>query len=487
MTDAGQIVEPPASSVLQATREAILAIDESQRVILFNLAAERMFGWPAAQALGQSIDSFIPARHRGRHAEHVKSFGASGLAMQAMDERLPITALRSDGSEFPIAATISRAVVETPQGPRTMFLAMMRDISAQVSLQADLARATAGVRALVELTPVAIWIIDAGRIISVNRACTTLFGVEAAALVGAEYAGFIEASAQAVVDAADAALARPGSIVHVPAQVRRADGALRELEVAVTALAGQGLSTLQMALVDVTERHEEARALEATQRELRFLAARSVKAREEERRSISRDLHDDLGQRLTALKMALYADSLEQPAGRAGTGRPADPLRLVDDAIAALRRIASDLRPTMIDDLGLFPALEWLARSASEHLGIPVKLALPASCPKLSPEAAIAIYRIVQEALTNSARHSGAARVDVRGELRDGELLLTVQDNGRGFGPGDPSIAGSLGLLGMRERAQMAGGRVAFGKAPGGGARVTVHIPIALMPGGQGR
>lgn len=198
-----------------------------------------------------------------------------------------------------------------------------------------------------------------------------------------------------------------------------------------------------------------------------------VDAREEERRHIARELHDELGQRLTALKMELSGLLPQAPHERIELL-----LEMVDDTMAAVRRIASNLRPMMLDDLGLNAAIEWLAHDASHRIGVEVELHLDEIRQPISAVASIALYRMVQEALTNVARHARATAVRIEIQQQAGELVLTVEDNGVGF-PAQPAQPDhSLGLMGIRERAQMLGGRAEIGPAAGGGAQVVVRIPL---------
>jgi signal transduction histidine kinase len=206
-----------------------------------------------------------------------------------------------------------------------------------------------------------------------------------------------------------------------------------------------------------------------------------VQAREDERRRIARELHDELGQRLTALKMELSSLGGES-SGSARAGRIEAMLEMVDETVATVRRIATELRPLMLDDLGLNAAIEWLADSWSRRMGVAVKLHLHAADPALDDAVSIALYRMVQEALTNIARHAQATQVCIEMQQTGGELQLSVMDNGIGFDEASIYRDGSYGLAGMRERALMLGGKLEIGSSPEGGGRVTVHLPLRSAP-----
>jgi len=264
----------------------------------------------------------------------------------------------------------------------------------------------------------------------------------------------------------------------VSGAIARLDGETREVEIASAALPDHGRTVVQMVITDITQRQRQAREQVNHREELRRLSANVVEAREEERRRIARELHDELGQRLTALKMEL---STLGPAAarRSQDGRITKMLEMVDDTVAAVRRIAADLRPMMLDDLGLNAAIEWLARDAGHRMGIQITVRLGEEDPPVAQGAAIALFRMVQEALTNVARHAHATEVCIEMRQEGGELLLRVRDNGVGFSDRSTQQDGRYGLLGIRERAYMLGGRLEVDNPPGGGGQITVRLPLA--------
>jgi two-component system, NarL family, sensor histidine kinase UhpB len=262
----------------------------------------------------------------------------------------------------------------------------------------------------------------------------------------------------------------------VAGRLTRASGERREIEIALAALPDHGHRTVQMVVNDVTERQREAADLQRSRRDLRELSASVVEAREEERRRIARELHDELGQRLTALKIDL-ATLAAQARLPDSDPRVGGMQAMLDDTLASVRRIASDLRPLMLDDLGLIAAIEWLARDASRRMGIAVHTRLPLEEPAVAQRVATALYRMVQEALTNVARHAQAQSVDVALQAHDGDLVLTVADDGVGLPEQALQRAGSFGLMGLRERAHLLGGQIDIQRRPQGGTTLTVRLP----------
>lgn len=228
-----------------------------------------------------------------------------------------------------------------------------------------------------------------------------------------------------------------------------------------------------MAITDHKPRAGDRRS----RQDLRRLSGNMVDAREEERQRIARELHDELGQRLSALKIELTGLGQELH-GRSSQLRLNAMLEMLDETMASVRRIASDLRPLMLDDLGLAAAIAWLASESGRRMGIKIDLQLVEGQPLLNPRASTALYRMVQEALTNVARHAQATAVRIDLHAQEGEMTLTVQDNGIGFPPIAARKKDSCGLLGMRERALLLGGQVRVDNPPAGGGRITVRLPL---------
>ena len=233
---------------------------------------------------------------------------------------------------------------------------------------------------------------------------------------------------------------------------------------------------------DVSDRVRAADELEQSRAELRALAARLLAIREEERTRIAREIHDELGQALTALKLDLAWLGSKRPKGARNSGA----LRVIDSSITTridetmqiVRRIASELRPSVLDQLGLEAAIEYLIQDATRRTGLAVTLDIAAEFPRLPDEVASHAFRILQEALTNVTRHAKATRVDVSVRRVGKSIILGVADNGIGFAPDSLSGLHSLGLVGMRERALACGGMLIVQGKPGEGTSIVVTIPV---------
>jgi PAS domain S-box-containing protein len=229
---------------------------------------------------------------------------------------------------------------------------------------------------------------------------------------------------------------------------------------------------------DISER-------KAGEQQLRRLTAHIQTVREEEKTRIAREIHDDLGGTLTALKMDVY-----RLAGKLGGCEQAAPLlahvesmmQLIDNAVGVTRRVISDLHPSVLDDLGLVAALEWQCGQFRQRTGIACEVFSASDMDdefELDKSVAINLFRIFQEALTNVAQHSGATRVNAEFHQDVDEVILTISDNGRGLPEGHLIAPTSYGLRGMRERVAQLDGQILFDSPPGGGMRVTVILPVA--------
>src|SRR5450432_4191244 len=229
---------------------------------------------------------------------------------------------------------------------------------------------------------------------------------------------------------------------------------------------------------DLSEMKRAEEALRASSEQFRNLAAHLLSVREEERARISREVHDELGQSLTAVKMDLAWLAGRLPRGNAQMlKRIRSTVQLADSIMQSIRRISTELRPAVLD-LGLAAAVEWQVQEFQARSGVPCKVRLLIR-EVVPSNASTAMFRIFQETLTNVARHARATRVEVVLQKQRDRLVLLIHDDGRGFDLVDPSLSRSLGLLGMRERAAVLGGQVNISSAPGKGTTVAAWIPLS--------
>jgi len=350
-----QVSHARLAGILNIAQDAIISIDSEQRIRMFNRGAESIFGYQAADVIGQPLDVLLPKRSARVHRRRVEEFGKSGHVARMMGERQQILGRRKDGSEFPAEASISK-------------------------------------------------------------------------------------------------LSQPdGQIIYT------------------------------VILRDITDRKQQEDELKASREELRRLAAHMESVRDEESRRIAQEVHDELGQSLTVLKMRLMAIAGE-------VGPPDHPLHrkvqeMIDSAsgiMQTVRRIATQLRPSLLDALGLEAAMRWHLQEFQEGTGIQTELEFEKPEKEPDSQLSIALFRIVQEALTNAARHAEATRVKV--ELAKVQepvpfVRLIVTDNGKGFDI-RRAHGKSLGLVGMKERALHLGGDLSIQSEPGQGTKIVVCVPL---------
>ncbi|MBK7260559.1 MAG: PAS domain S-box protein [Rubrivivax sp.] len=464
------LFDPPLLAVMQAAREAMVTVDAQQLIVAMNPAAQRMFRCEATPLVGQALSALIPQGLRPAHDEHVRRFVASGAAEHSRCEGLSIQGLRSDGEVFPAEASISRIELRAGNQVHPLFVALIRDLSHERALQDEVASLSGRLHGLLELTPIAVWVCEDERITYANRAACVLAGVAVGSdLAGRRLAELLDPGSHAALQTQiNAALRKQSNGAAVEGTVVRADGERREVEIRSSTLPGTA-AAVHLLITDVTPRRLQQRHEHARRLELRRLSANLVDAREDERRHLARELHDELGQRLSALKL-----SLKRPGDTI-----AHAIAMVDEMVIAMRRIAANLRPLMLDDLGLDAAIETLARETAAQLGIEISVDLQCSRAALSEQTTIALYRMVQEALTNVGRHAqaGAARITLRCVKQ--EIVLSVRDDGIGFPDRSALHDGRFGLLGMRERVHMLGGSFNIDNPVGGGGRITVRLPLA--------
>jgi PAS domain S-box-containing protein len=340
-------------------------------------------------------------------------------------------------------------------------------------------------REMFEGHPEPMWVLDAQSLafLGVNDAATLHYGYSREEFLAKSILDILpQEEIEGVITLFQEAGTGPISAVGVSRHYRK-DGGSIEVELTTHKLQFDGRPAYSVLAHDVTVRNRYERSLCESQEQLRHLAGRLEQVREEERTFLARELHDDLGQSLTAIKMNLSWLS-------AHPGAPPDTfskrilssMDLADQTIDAARRLASRLRPGILD-LGLLAAVEWQVEEFRERADIRCELVLPAVEVPLNPDQQVTLFRIFQETLTNVARHSRADLVKTRLAVGGTHVILEVQDNGRGITPGEMAKRSSLGLLGMRERVLSLGGTMEIEGRPGAGTLIRVRVPAEHTAG----
>ncbi len=483
-----QNVEARVRDIVESAMDPVIAVDHCQRVILFNAAAEKAFLWPRAAVLGGPLDKLIPERFREGHRAHIERFGATGVTSRRMGSQIVLMALRADGVEFPIEASISQ---HTEDGNK-LFTVILRDITERVRAESLLARNEARLRGILDSAMDAIITVDETQhIVLFNAAAEAMFGCPREEAIGAPLAWFIPERFRASHASHVRGFGETGTASRRMGTLRIVTGLRRNgeefpIDASISQVTDRGSKFFTVILRDVTARVRAEEALSRSREEVRELGATAHQAREQEKSRIARELHDELAQSLTALQMDVAWCKERLPDAQEALAKKLERMeKLLDTTVTATRRIAADLRPLMLDDLGLLPAVEWLVDNFTQRTGVPCELAVSTSDLKLHNAHATAVFRIVQESLANIAKHARASRAEVAIEENGSEVTISVRDDGLGFSPQDPRKPNSFGLAGLRERAYLLGGEAAIISAPGRGTNIEVRLPVAPMPFSQ--
>jgi PAS domain S-box-containing protein len=476
--------EATLRSLFEYAPDGIVAVDRTGHIVQANLQAEAMFGYGRNELRGLSIEALLPERLREHHRRHRESFGAEPRR-RAMGAGLRLFALRKDGTEFPVDITL------TPVEGRTdgVVMAAVRDMSERREAQRRFRR-------LFESAPDAMVIVGPdGRIALVNGHAERTFGYARQELVRQPVAMLApEAFREAAAHGIDAFFADP-RMFHLGTdgtpEVRglHKDGREIPLQLTVSPLQTEiGLLAIA-AIRDLTERkHAELQRellnLEncASRERLAVLSTRLLAAQENERRTIARELHDEIGQALTAVSVNLQTLQTA-PDGPGRLEILEESIAITQQTLRQVRDLSLDLRPSLLDDLGLGPALRWYLERQGQRLGCEIALEDALGDARQPPLVETTCFRIAQEAVTNVARHASARSVRVRVAHTASALELTIEDDGAGFdvqaARQRASEGHSLGLLGMEERALLAGGHMEITSSPGQGTRVVARLPLA--------
>jgi PAS domain S-box-containing protein len=432
-------------------------------VLATNPSLERMFGYGPGELEGRAIDWLNDA---------VASAGAGEAAFD-------VRAVRKDGSPVLCRARTTR--LELEEGPA--WVAVLEDVTEARHITQALHDGEERHRSLVEtlLDGVLLTTPDGG-VLAANPAACAMFGRTEEDLRRQGRAGVVDSSDPRLAAALEQR-ARTGAYRGVLTFVR-ADGSRFQGEISTAVFTSRNAGPCtSMVIRDITERLRAEEALAHAHETLRGLAARLERVREDERAGLARRLHDELGQSLTDLKLDLaWVDRrLQQSAlsRRTAARRRLDAAgRQVDQLAHIVRHMATELRPAILDALGLRAAIEWLVREFGTRTGVTCALRMPERLPVLDADHTTSLFRVLQEVLRNVSRHAGGAHVEVSMIVDAGLLTLAVADDGHGFDVSVPTGPGSMGLVGIRERVAAMNGRVTVASEPGGGTRVTVSIPV---------
>jgi len=379
---------------------------------------------------------------------------------------------RKDGS--PIWIQLEAHVVRNEDGTTDYCEGFVRNVTEQHEAREALRESEERYRELFENSKDAIYIHDLnGRYTSANRAAEELTGFHREEIIGRHYSNFI--APRYLKEAREKFCLKFDVPIETTyeAEVVCKSGARKPVEVTSRMIyKDEEVVGVQGTVRDITERKRAQDVLQTYSRRL-------LEAQETERHRIARELHDEIGQVLTAVRLNL--ESIKGSSPEASNPRIDESMRIVDHALRQVRELSLELRPSMLDDLGLLAALRWFASRYTSRSGILAAVTCDTELKGISHEVSTACFRIAQEALTNSARHSKATKANITVAKRDGELSLNIRDDGVGF---DPSLflngmaSHALGLRGMHERALAVNGHIEINSQIGKGTEVVVIVPL---------
>jgi PAS domain S-box-containing protein len=462
--------------ILNTAGDGICGINEQGRINFANPAATKLLGYSIEELYGLSLEGISDG---GACPDADCTFPNSAIGGTTC-RRNEETYRRKDGSIFPVSC--SRAPI-IDHGKCIGAVVMFRDITERRWMEKALAASEREFRSLAENSPDIITRYDRlCRLVYLNPILEKALDADPSQLIGKMPAEF-KLNQQINLDALEAKL---GSVLkseksdEIEIEVIYPSGEhhIHHVRLAVERDIEGKVSGVLAIWRDITERKQ-------AERQLRDLTSHLLTVREEEKASIAREIHDDLGGTLTALKMEAgwLADELSANKKTAPLLTHVEAMSaLLDNAVAVTRRVITDLRPTILDDLGLLAALEWQCGQFQKRTGITCRVASTGdrkSDEKLDKTVSINLFRILQESLTNVARHSGATRVKVEFRHDGAEVMLEISDNGSGLQKGRAaSSTTSYGIRGMCERVEQLGGRIDFGFPSDGGFSVTVKLPL---------
>ena len=508
-------------SVVETAIDAIVTVNHKGKIIFWNHQAELMFGYAAGEVIGQPVAMIMPERFRDAHQQGLNR-AASSMKPKIAGNTLELVGLKNDGSEFPLELSLSNW--KTKEG--LFFTAIIRDISkrkkAEKELQAihdelerrveartaELGRANQQLRrqvseceqaelalreselkyaTLVEDALMGVCIIQDDRIQFVNEKFADTYGYSKGELIGMDSLDLVYPDDRPLVKKLREKRLR-GEKVPAEYESRglKKNGDIIWVMRSFSQITYKGRPAISAIVADINKRRRAEEALRKSDKELRVLSNQLLSAEEKERKRMARELHDSIGQALSAIKFSVENALLDlrEVSGSIDMGSLEAVIPLTQKTIEEVRRIVKDLRPSILDDLGILATIGWFCREFQNvYAGIRIETTIGIEENEVPMYLKTTIYRIMQEALNNVAKHSKANFVHLRLEKSKAGLHLSIHDNGQGFNL-DQAMAlqtsrRGFGLASMRERAELSGAAFEINSAKGQGTTIHIAWPSA--------
>lgn len=459
------------ASLLDAVQQAVVATDSGGRILYWNRFAEDLYGNKTSESIGRSLRDLVSftqgdGQPLGLCDDSNLGGGWSG----------EVDAVKRDGSRLPVFVSCSPLTGHTDG-----YLFLSFDITERMQTQEALRDSEAKYSNLVENSPTGVFIFQNGGLVFVNPRFEQLLEASGEDLLQADVWSLVhEDDRERVEEIALRRVAGEKLSDEYECRLVTPAGKVRWVAMRNALIRYRGRSAILGNVQDLDGR----KRMEA---QLHHLSSRLLTIQEEERRRVARDLHDSLGQKLTGIKFLIEA-ALGKPwpeERRGGIGQLRALIPTIQDIVEEVRRISSELRPSILDDLGLLPTMAWHLREfAKAHPDLEVDQRFTAEEAEVPDSLRTPIFRILQEATNNVAKHSGASRLTVALEAAEGALTLRVQDDGAGFDaavPRDPGNGG-FGMSSMRERTELSGGTFSVASAPGRGTTISAYWALPVAP-----
>jgi two-component system sensor histidine kinase UhpB len=479
--DALAISEARYRSLTESAPEAVVVFDvERGTFVDFNVNACELFALPAEtlRSLGP-VQLSPPRQPDGRES----SVAAAQYLLQAVAGARPVfewTHCTADGDEFPCEVRL----VPLPDPRRLLVRGSLTDITERKRAQEALRESEERFRNAFDFAPIGMALVAPdGRFLRVNQSLCDMVGYSATELRARDFQSIshpddLEADLGLVRQMLDDSI----PYYHLEKRYLHKEGRIIWALLSVSLLRGRRGEPLYFIsqIQDITERNKAEKTLHAHNLRLKALSHQILGTQEAERRRLARELHDEIGQVLTTVGLRLH--QLKTVCGAGAEAGLNEDIAVVNRAIEEVRELSLNLRPPMLDVLGLEAALRWFAQNQSQRAGVDVKLVGHLNVPRLDLDLEIACFRVVQESTTNVLRHAHANHIWIELQEEDTELRVAIRDDGVGFDVAAmhtrAGCGGSFGILAMRERIDLLGGRLEIESRPGQGTRVCARFPL---------